>query len=470
MAGGGRGVVHTRMRDFLAQRTDPQVVMSSLTATPAGPLSGVTGVPGDKSISHRALILGALAVGETTIEGLLEADDVYRTAAALEALGAEIVREGPAGWRVYGRGVGGLREPRTVLDLGNAGTGARLLMGAAASHDLTAHFTGDPSLSARPMDRVAEPLRELGARLVMRAGRYMPLAVTGTAAPLPITYRLPVPSAQVKSALLLAGLNAPGTTTVIEPAPTRDHTERLMQRFGAEIAVEDGAEGERTIALQGQPELEGAAVAIAGDASSAAFVAVAALVVPGSAVTIQNVGVNPLRTGLFECLAEMGAEVRLDNRRTLSGEEVADVVVRAGPLRGISVPAERAVSMIDEYPVLAVAAACAEGETEMHGLAELRVKESDRLAAIVGGLRACGIEAEESAAALIVRGSGGRPPGGGTIAVARDHRIAMAFLVLGLAARSPVRIDDGAAIATSFPGFAALLGALGAAIEPGRSA
>ena len=440
--------------------------MSALTALPAGPLSGVATVPGDKSISHRALILGALAVGETTIEGLLEAEDVRATAAALQALGADIGRHGPAGWRVYGRGVGGLREPHAVLDFGNAGTGARLLMGAVASHDLTAHFTGDPSLSARPMDRVAAPLRELGARLVMREDRYMPLAVTGTPAPLPITYRLPVPSAQVKSALLLAGLNTPGTTTVIEPTPTRDHTERLMGRFGVEIEVADGAAGERTIAIHGQPEIEGTAIAIAGDPSAAAFIVVAGLTIPDSAVTIENVGVNPQRTGLYDCLAEMGAEIRLDNPRRACGEEVADVVVRAGPLRGIVVPAERAVSMIDEYPILAVAAACAEGETEMHGLAELRVKESDRLAAIVGGLRACGIAAEETAEGLIVGGSGGRPPGGGTIAVAHDHRIAMAFLALGLASEKPVRIDDGAAIATSFPQFASVLGALGANIEP----
>ena len=439
--------------------------MSALTALPAGPLSGITGVPGDKSISHRALILGALAVGETTIEGILAAEDVRRTAAALEALGVEIVRAGPTAWRVHGRGVGGLREPRAVLDLGNAGTGARLLMGAVASHDFTAHFTGDPSLSARPMDRVAEPLRQLGAGLAMREGRYMPLSVTGTAAPLPISYRLPVPSAQVKSALLLAGLNAPGTTAVVEPAPTRDHTECLLTRFGAEIALEDSANGERTIALHGQPELEARSIAIAGDPSSAAFIVVAALVVPGSAVTIRNVGVNPLRAGLFECLGEMGAEIRLDDRRMSSEEDVADVVVRAGPLRGITVPATRAVSMIDEYPILAVAAACAEGETEMRGLSELRIKESDRLAAIVRGLRACGVVAEETEAGLIVAGAGGRPPGGGSIAVERDHRIAMAFLVLGLAAEKPVRVDDGTAIATSFPGFAASLGALGARIE-----
>ena len=444
--------------------------MSALTALPAGPLSGVTGVPGDKSISHRALILGALAVGETAIEGLLDAEDVGRTAAALEAMGAEIVREGPTTCRVHGRGVGGLREPRAVLDLGNSGTGARLLIGAAASHDLTAHFNGDPSLSARPMDRVAEPLRRIGARLVMREDRYLPLAVTGTASPLPIRYRLPVPSAQVKSAVLLAGLNTPGTTTVIEPAPTRDHTERLLARFGAEIAVADDPAGERSIALEGQPELEAKAVTIAGDPSSAAFVVVAALLVPGSAVTVRNVGVNPLRTGLFDCLTEMGAEVRLDNRRTSSGEEVADVVVRAGSLRGITVPPERAASMIDEYPILAVAAGCAEGETEMQGLAELRVKESDRLTAIVRGLRACGIAAEETAAGMIVAGVGGRPRGGATVAVERDHRIAMAFLVLGLAAQAPVRVDDGAAIATSFPGFPALFGALGASIEPARPA
>ncbi len=414
--------------------------------------------------------MAALAVGESSIEGLLDAEDVHRTAAAIEALGAEIVREGPTRCRVHGRGVGGLREPRDVLDLGNSGTGARLLIGAAASHDLTAYFTGDRSLSARPMDRVAEPLRRIGARLVMREGRYMPLTVRGTAAPIPISYRLPVPSAQVKSAVLLAGLNTPGTTAVIEPVPTRDHTERLLGRFGAEVAVTDGPGGEHCIALEGQPELEASAIAIAGDPSSAAFVAAAALVVPGSAVTIRNVGVNPLRTGLFACLSEMGAELHLDNPRKVCGEEVADVVVRAASLRGITVPAARAASMIDEYPILAVAAACAEGETEMDGLAELRVKESDRLAAIVRGLRACGIAAEETAAGMIVGGAGGRPAGGGTIAVAQDHRIAMAFLVLGLAAEKPVRIDDGAAIATSFPRFAALFATLGANIKTARPA
>ena len=439
--------------------------MSALTATPAGPLSGVTGVPGDKSISHRALILGALAVGETVIEGILDSQDVRRTAGALAALGAEIVRDSPTRWRVRGRGVGGLAEPRSVLDLGNAGTAARLLMGVTATHPLTAHFTGDPSLSARPMDRVAEPLRRLGARVVMREDRYMPLAVTGTPEPVPIVYALPVPSAQVKSAILLAGLNTPGITTVIEPARTRDHTERLLAHFGAKLTIEACANGGRTVALEGQPELEGKTIAIAGDPSSAAFVAVAAAVVPGSAVTIENVGVNPLRTGLFACLREMGAEIRFDNRRELGGEDVADLVVRAAPLRGITVPAERAASMIDEYPILAVAAACAEGETEMHGLAELRVKESDRLSAIARGLSASGVAVRQSAEGLIVGGAGGRPPGGGAVAVERDHRIAMAFLVLGLAAEAAVRVDDGAAIETSFPGFAGALGALGAIIE-----
>ena len=439
--------------------------MSALTATPAGPLSGVTGVPGDKSISHRALILGALAVGETVIEGILDSQDVRRTAGALAALGAEIVRDSRTRWRVRGRGVGGLAEPRSVLDLGNAGTAARLLMGVTATHPLTAHFTGDPSLSARPMDRVAEPLRRLGARVVMREDRYMPLAVTGTPEPVPIVYALPVPSAQVKSAILLAGLNTPGITTVIEPARTRDHTERLLAHFGAKLTIEACANGGRTVALEGQPELEGKTIAIAGDPSSAAFVAVAAAVVPGSAVTIENVGVNPLRTGLFACLREMGAEIRFDNRRELGGEDVADLVVRAAPLRGITVPAERAASMIDEYPILAVAAACAEGETEMHGLAELRVKESDRLSAIARGLSASGVAVRQSAEGLIVGGAGGRPPGGGAVAVERDHRIAMAFLVLGLAAEAAVRVDDGAAIETSFPGFAGALGALGAIIE-----
>ena len=441
--------------------------MSALTATPAGPLSGVTGVPGDKSISHRALILGALAVGETVIEGILDSEDVRRTAGALEALGAEIVRDSSTRWRVHGRGVGGLAEPRCVLDLGNAGTGARLLMGVTATHPLTAHFTGDPSLAARPMDRVAEPLRRFGARFVMRDDRYMPLAVTGTPEPVPIVYPLPVPSAQVKSAVLLAGLNTPGITTVVEPAPTRDHTERLLARFGANLTVEEGANGARTIALEGQPELEGRAIAIAGDPSSAAFVAVAAAVVPGSAVRIRNVGVNPLRAGLFECLREMGAEIHFENRPQLGGEDVADLIVRAAPLRGITVPAERAASMIDEYPILAVAAACAHGETEMRSLGELRVKESDRLSAIARGLSASGVAVRQTTEGLIVGGAGGRPPGGGTIAVERDHRIAMAFLVLGLAAEAAVRIDDGAAIETSFPGFAGVLGTLGASIEGG---
>ncbi len=433
-----------------------------ITAHPAQGLCGEVQVPGDKSISHRALMLGALAVGETVIDGLLEGEDVMRTARALRALGAEIERGGDGLWRVRGVGVGGLAEPAATLDLGNAGTGVRLLMGMVATQPITCQFTGDESLRARPMGRIARPLEEMGARVVARAGCRLPLTVIGAAEPLPIVYRLPVPSAQVKSAVLFAGLNAPGETCVIEPRRTRDHSERMLRHFGAEIREETAADGARRIALAGEPELEARAVSVPGDPSSAAFLAVAGLVTPGSTVTVRGVGVNPLRAGLFETLAEMGAEIAFENRRETGGEPVADIRVRASGLRGVEVPAARAPSMIDEYPALAVAAACAEGETAMRGLGELRVKESDRLAAILEGLRACGVEAEAQGDDLYVRGCGGRPPGGGAVASRLDHRIAMAFLVLGLAAEAPVRIDDSRPIATSFPGFADCLRGLGA--------
>lgn len=441
-----------------------------LTSHPTGPLSGDVRLPGDKSISHRALMLGGLAVGETEIHGLLEGGDVLATARAMAALGARVERvgaqDGHGVWRVNGVGVGGLKEPSATLDMGNAGTGARLLMGVVASHPITCQFTGDESLCARPMGRIATPLEAMGAQIIAREGCRMPLTVIGSADPLPITYRLPMPSAQVKSAVLLAGLNASGETTVIEPSPTRDHSERMLGYFGAALRVEPDADGTgQAIIMDGQPELSGRAVTVPGDPSSAAFLTVAVLVVPGSALTLRGVGVNPLRTGLFTTLSEMGAAIEFSEQREENGEPVADLVVRAGTLRGVDVPAARAPSMIDEYPILAVAAACAEGETVMRGLAELRVKESDRLAAMVKGLRACGVDVEAGEDSLTVRSDGGPPPGGGAIAARLDHRVAMAFLVLGMAARKPVTIDDSGSMDSSFPGFAALCNSLGAEIS-----
>ncbi|MCH7930095.1 MAG: 3-phosphoshikimate 1-carboxyvinyltransferase [Proteobacteria bacterium] len=437
---------------------------AKLTSHPAGPLSGKARVPGDKSISHRALMLGALAVGETEITGLLEGDDVMRTARAVRALGAEVERGDDGAWRVHGVGVGGLAEPAETLDMGNAGTGARLLMGVVATHPMTCQFTGDASLRARPMGRVAEPLERMGARIIAREGCRLPLTVVGGASPLPIEYRLPAPSAQVKSAVLLAGLNAPGETTVVEPEATRDHTERLLRHFGAELRVEAREDGARAITVVGQPELAGRALAVPGDPSAAAFLAVAALLVPGSSLNLERVGVNPLRTGLYVTLREMGAELAFTDEREESGEPVADIEVRASALRGVEVPAGRAPTMIDEYPVLAVAAACAKGTTVMRGLAELRLKESDRVAAIARALAACGVGVEAGDDYLVVEGCGGPPPGGATVEARLDHRIAMAFLVLGAAARRPVAIDDGAPIATSFPGFVALCNGAGAEI------
>ncbi len=432
-------------------------------ARPQHPLAGGTGVPGDKSISHRALMLGALAVGRTEVSGLLEGEDVLATAAALNALGAAVAPVGEGRWTVDGVGIGGLAEPENLLDLGNSGTAARLLLGILATHPITAFVTGDASLRRRPMGRVVEPLSRFGARFVTREGGRLPLAVTGAATPTPIDYRLPVPSAQVKSAVLLAGLNTPGATTVIEPQPSRDHTERMLRHFGAEVAVEPAEIGRR-ITVEGQPELIAAPIVVPGDPSSAAFPLVAALIVPGSEVTITGMGVNPLRAGLLECLDEMGADIALLNRREAGGEPVADLRVRASALHGADIPAERAPRMIDEYPILAIAAACARGRTVMRGLAELRVKESDRLAAIARGLTDCGARVAVDGDTLIVDGDGGPPPGGALIQTQLDHRIAMAFLVLGLAARAPVWIDDAAPIATSFPNFVALMNGLGAAI------
>ena len=431
----------------------------------ASVLEGDVRVPGDKSISHRALILGAVAVGETAIDGLLESDDVMCTKAALGALGARIERGDDGVYRVQGVGVGGLAAPETVLDMGNSGTSARLLIGLVASHPFTCHFTGDASLRARPMARVATPLRRMGARFVASPEMRLPLAVIGTEMPVPITYRLPVASAQVKSAILFAGLNTPGVTTVIEPAPTRDHSEIMLRHFGAEVGVTEAGEGGREITLAGQPEISGREISVPGDPSSAAFPAVAALLVPGSQVVLRGIGINPLRAGIYETLREMGADISYRNRRQVGGEPVADIAVRAGALRGVDVPPDRAPAMIDEYPVLAVAAACAEGTTRLNGLGELRVKESDRLTAIAEGLAASGVKVEESEDSLIIQGAGGPPPGGGRIKSQLDHRIAMAFLILGMVADKPVYIDDASVIDTSFPGFAELMNGLGAEIR-----
>lgn len=439
--------------------------MTPLTSGTAGALTGRVRVPGDKSMSHRALILGSLAVGRSQIRGLLEGEDVLRTGAAMGALGATLVRGGDGAWSIDGVGIGGLAEPEEVLDLGNSGTGARLLMGLVAAHDITAFFTGDASLRRRPMGRVAEPLSRMGARFVTRAGARLPLGVIGAAAPLPIEYRLPVPSAQVKSAVLLAGLGAPGTTTVIEPLATRDHSERMLRHFGASVTVAPEGDGRR-IQLRGQPELRAADFTVPGDPSSAAFPMVAALLMPGSQVVIEGVGVNPLRTGLFDTLREMGADIAFTNERVEGGEPIADIAVRQTRLVGVEVPAERAPRMIDEYPILAVAAAFARGRTVMHGLAELRVKESDRLGAIAQGLAACGVKLAVSGDTLAVEGADAPPNGGAAIATRLDHRIAMAFLVLGMAARRPTRIDDSETIGTSFPGFVALMNGLGAKIAP----
>lgn len=423
-------------------------------------------MPGDKSISHRALIFAGLARGETDIRGLLLGEDVLNTSRAMAKFGARVSPGGDGDrdgiWRVQGLGVGGLAEPDDIIDAGNSGTGVRLLMGLAAAYPFTTFFTGDASLRRRPMARVMTPLSEMGAEFTARSGGLLPLAVRGATAPLPIRYTLPVASAQVKSAILLAALNTPGETTVIEPEPTRDHTERLLRYLGAQVTVAE-ADGGRVITLTGQPELTARPINVPGDPSSAAFPLVAALISEGSEITLPQVGMNPLRTGLILTLQEMGADIRIENARDSGGEPVADLRVRASRLKAVDVPAQRAPSMIDEYPILAVAAAFAEGTTRMHGLAELKVKESDRLSAIAKGLAACGVAVAVDGDTLSV--TGGPVPGGATVATHMDHRIAMSFLVLGGAAAAPVAVEDPRMIDTSFPGFVALMNSLGAAIS-----
>ncbi|RLQ89302.1 3-phosphoshikimate 1-carboxyvinyltransferase [Notoacmeibacter ruber] len=435
------------------------------TAHRADSLSGAIRVPGDKSISHRSLMFGGLASGETVITGLLEGEDVLATGRAMAAMGAKVTRE-DACWRVFGTGNGALLEPESPLDFGNAGTGCRLTMGLVGSYHMTSRFIGDASLSRRPMKRVLDPLRQMGVAVEAEEGDRLPVTLRGPATPVPITYRVPVASAQVKSAVLLAGLNIAGTTTVIEPVMTRDHTEKMLMGFGAKIEVAEDADGVRTIRIEGQPTLKGRTIDVPGDPSSAAFPLVAGLIVPGADITIENVLMNPTRTGIVLTLQEMGGLIDIVNWRDAGGEDVADLRVRSSELKGVAVPPERAPSMIDEYPVLAVAAAFAEGETVMDGIEELRVKESDRLHAVARGLEANGVDCTESEACLTVRGTpSGKGIGGGTVETHLDHRIAMAFLTMGLAAEKPVTIDDSRMVATSFPQFFDLMGELGATIS-----
>lgn len=436
------------------------------TARRSNSLSGTSRVPGDKSISHRSFMFGGLASGETRITGLLEGEDVLRTGEAMKAMGARIAKNGDE-WIIQGVGNGCLLEPTAPLDFGNAGTGSRLTMGLVGTYDMRTTFVGDASLSKRPMGRVLDPLRLMGVQVLEAAtGDRMPLTLRGPKHAAPIEYRVPMASAQVKSAVLLAGLNTPGVTTVVEPIMTRDHTEKMLQGFGAELEVETDAQSVRHIRIKGQGKLTGQTIAVPGDPSSAAFPLVAALIVPGSDILIENVLMNPTRTGLILTLQEMGARIDLVNQRSAGGEDVADLRVRSSELKGVSVPADRAPSMIDEYPVLAVAASFAEGETTMLGLDELRVKESDRLAAVARGLEANGVDCTEGEDSLSVRGRpDGKGLGGGTVATHLDHRIAMSFLVMGLASEKPVTVDDRAMIATSFPEFMDLMAGLGAQID-----
>ncbi|OEJ69344.1 3-phosphoshikimate 1-carboxyvinyltransferase [Magnetovibrio blakemorei] len=441
--------------------------LSSLTSHRCGPLLGRVRVPGDKSISHRALMLGAVALGETRISGLLEGEDVLCTAAAMRAMGAQVERLSEGEWVVNGLGVGGLLQPHSALDMGNSGTAARLLMGLVAGQGLKATFVGDASLSSRPMNRVIDPLSQVGAVFEASEGGRMPLTITGAQDPMPITYELPMASAQVKSAVLLAGLNAPGQTVVIEPKPTRDHSEKMLTHFGAKVEVEELDGGARRITLHGRPELRGRDVIVPADISSAAFVLVGAAIVEGSDITVTHVGLNPLRAGVVETLKDFGADIKIIDQRIEAGEIVGDVRIRYQALKGCTVPASRAPAQIDEYPVLFAAAACAEGESRFEGLEELRVKESDRLSVMVEGLTACGVEVEEGDDWLVVKGVGGtgqRVPGGAEVASHLDHRIAMSFLVLGMAAQYPIKVDDVGPIDTSFPGFQVLMESLGATL------
>jgi 3-phosphoshikimate 1-carboxyvinyltransferase len=443
--------------------TPPQIIPAPLALCADGPLTGRVRVPGDKSISHRSLMLSALAIGRSEVRGLLEGEDVLATAAAMRAMGARIERLGDGHWAIDGVGVGSLLQPASALDMGNSGTSTRLLMGLVATHPITATFVGDASLSRRPMGRVIEPLSRMGADIGASPGGRLPLMLRGAHLPLPITYRLPVASAQVKSAILLAGLNVQGETVVEEPVPTRDHSERMLKAFGADLSVEPLASGGNRISVRGWADLKAQHLVVPGDPSSAAFPLVAALLVPGSSVLIEGVGLNPTRDGLVRVLREMGADIALVNPREVGGEPVADLAVRHSALRGIDVPPDIAPSMIDEYPILFVAAALAQGRTVMRGIEELRVKESDRIAAMAAGLRAAGVKVEDLPDGLIVEGSGGSlVAGGAMVETYLDHRIAMSFAVLSLVARAAITVDDRAPINTSFPDFLPLMARLGA--------
>ncbi len=442
----------------------PNASPKPLSSRAAGSMTGQITVPGDKSISHRALLLGALSLGTTRIFGLLEAEDVINTARSVTALGAPAAKDGDV-WHVKGRGVGGLQKPDNALDFGNSGTGARLMMGVLAGHDFAVDLVGDASLSSRPMGRVLNPLREMGLEVLAGSDDRLPLTVRGSASLVPMEYTLPVPSAQVKSAVLLAGLHAAGNTSVIEKEATRDHTERMLRYFGADVASATAEGGNTRITVTGNPTLQGNDVHVPADPSSAAFLVAAAVIVPGSDVTVEGVLVNPTRIGFYETLREMGADITFDNQREQGGEPVADIRARASSLTGGEVPPERAPSMIDEYPVLACLAAFATGDTVMQGLAELRVKESDRLAATAAGLEVNGVVTLIDADTLTVRGAAGKVAGGGTVETHLDHRIAMAFLTMGLATERPVTVDDTAMIATSFPEFIGLMQSLGAEFE-----
>ena len=437
--------------------------MNSRKATP---LKGVAHVPGDKSISHRSLILGAMSVGETRVRGLLEGEDVLATAEAMRAFGAEVTRDETGEWHIHGVGVGGFAEPEDVIDCGNAGTGVRLIMGAMATTPITATFTGDASLRSRPMARVTDPMALFGAAAYGRTGGRLPMTIVGAKDPVPVRYTLPMPSAQVKSAVLLAGLNAPGETVVIEDEATRDHTERMLRGFGADVSVKETGEG-RVITLVGQPELRPQSIDVPRDPSSAAFPVCAALIVEGSDVLVPNIGLNPTRAGLFTTLREMGADLVYENEREEGGEPVADLRARFSPeMKGIEVPPDRAASMIDEYPILSVVASFAEGRTVMKGVKELRVKESDRIDAMAKGLRANGVTVDEGPDWWDVEGMGpGGVPGGAQAEARLDHRIAMSFLCLGMAAKEAVTIDDAAPVATSFPIFEDLMVGLGARLD-----
>ncbi len=437
-----------------------------MTSHRAKPLQGIAEVPGDKSISHRALILGALSIGETRIKGLLDGQDVLDTARAMRAFGAEVTDHGQGNWSVHGVGVGGFAEPEDVIDCGNSGTGVRLIMGTMSTSPITATFTGDASLRSRPMRRITDPIGLFGAASYGREGGRLPMTVVGAKSPMPVRYVVPVPSAQVKSAVLLAGLNAPGETVVIEAEATRDHTERMLKGFGADLSVEQTAEG-RVITLKGQPELRALDIEVPRDPSSAAFPVCAALIVEGSDVLVPGIGLNPTRSGLFITLREMGADLSYENEREEGGEPVVDMRARfSSAIKGVEVPPERAASMIDEFPILSVVAAFAEGRTVMRGVKELRVKESDRIDAMARGLEACGVMVEEDEDTLIVHGMGaGGVPGGACAEARLDHRIAMSFLIAGMASERPVSVDDAGPIATSFPIFEGLMVSLGAKLK-----